>query len=557
MGFRPHYFLRTVSSALAILALCSACAPAGPGKFQLAADVERPPRNVVVFVADGMDYGQMQEMLDAGFLPNIRRTFVEGGVQVRHAIASMPSVTYPNNSSIITGRFPGHHGIMGNFWFERSRLISRDYMTLQTARDVNAHLAAPTIYDLLADRLTVSILAQSHKGVGVSLDLQRTFAWGWILGRYIAVDRRVAESITDVFTIANRVGQWPTILHTYYPGVDEVGHRSGPDSSEYAAALENVDKAVGLITDAIATAGLTRSTYFVLLSDHGMVPIRPGQDFRFIRWLERERRLRVRTRPLDDEDFVDRFDTIQRYDAVASVDAGRVSMVHLRGQRGWLHRPDGQEVYTWAHLQPAVHELPAVGMVAARAGPNMARGWSREGSLVVERRFEEGQRLYRIVEHHGDPLGYLQSPELAQFVRAGWHDSREWLAATVESRHPDFVPQVVEMFDSPRTGDLVVFASEDWLLYRGEKAGHGSTLHRDMRLPMYFTGPDLPPGGEIPLGRLVDLMPTVLGLLGEAHRLEAFPPIDGIDLSGELVNARVPEPTLRTPTPPRPVPPAP
>jgi arylsulfatase A-like enzyme len=145
----------------------------------------------------------------------------------------------------------------------------------------------------------------------------------------------------------------------------------------------------------------------------------------------------------------------------------------------------------------------------------------------------------------------LESPELAAFVRGGWHDSREWLAATAGSAHPDFVPQVVEMFDSPRTGDLVVFAAEGWLLYPNEKAGHGSTVYRDMHLPMFFAGPDLPAGGEIPLARLVDYAPTVLGLLGEAHRLESFPPIDGIDLSEQLRNARVPEPPRFTPTPPR------
>lgn len=528
-------------SAICMLCMLPGCAPAGSERFHLGQDVERPPRNVVVFVADGMDVQRLHEMLDAGRLPNIRRTFVENGVQVRHALAGLPSVTYPNNSSIITGRFPGHHGILGNFWFERTRLLSRYYMTLQTAWTVNDHLDAPTLYDMLADRLTVSVLAQSSKGAAVGLDMQDVFAWGWLFGRYTAVDRRVGESIAEVFSIANRVGQWPTILHTYYPGVDETGHRLGTGSPEYAAALENIDQAVGLITGAIASAGLTASTYFVLLSDHGMVPISPGQDFAFIRWLERRRGLRVRTSTLGDGDYARRFDLLQGYDAVASVDAGRVAMVHLRGQRGWLHQPAPDEVFTWAHLEPVVHDLPAVGLVAARGGDDTVRAWSRDGSLKVQRRLENGGMLYRLVEYTGDPLGYLRSAELAQFVRAGWHDSRAWLAATAASPHPDFVPQVVEMFDSPRTGDLVVFAAEDWLLYPGERAGHGSTLYRDMHLPMFFAGPDLPAGAEIPLARLVDYAPTVLGLLGEAHRLESFPPLDGIDLSSELRSARVPQ----------------
>lgn len=551
MNHAPH-MSRTLPLLAVLCCLSPGCAPTGPARFQLGGQVERPPRSVVVFFADGLDVQRLDEMLEAGLLPNIRRTFVERGVRVRDAFCSMPSVTYPNNSSIMTGLFPGHHGIMGNYWFDRGRLATRYYMTLDTARDVNADLHAPTMYDMLSDRLTVSVLAQTHKGATVSLDLKSTFDWGWILGDYIGVDRQVGESIADVFALANRVRQWPTLVLMYHPGVDETGHRQGPDSPAYADALENFDANVGLVTGAIATAGLADSTYYALIADHGMPPIERGQDFRFIAWLERERRLRVLSKPLAGTDFVDRFETLQPYDAVATVDAGRLAMIHLRGRGGWMHRAGPGEVWNWAHLEPAIHELPAVAMVAARGDDGRVRAWSRDGSLTVERRAEEGRKLYRIAEQSGDPLGYLRSPELNLFVRAGWHDSQAWLAATARSRCPDFVPQVAEMFDSPHTGDLVVFAAEGWLLYPNERAGHGSIFGRDSRVPMLFAGPDLPARAEIPLARLVDLAPTLLGLLGESHRLESFPPLDGIDRSGELRLARVPDEAVAPPTPPRP-----
>lgn len=547
-------FSQTACLLLGLGLAVTGCNQPGPGRFKLSEDVQRPPANLVIFFADGMDVQRLREMLDSGLLPNIRHTFLEGGVQVRDGISSMPSVTYPNCSAIVTGRYPGHHGIMGNFWFERGRLLIRYYMTLATARDVNAHLESPTVYDMLADRLTVSVLAQTHKGVTVSYDMKNVFDWNWIMGTYTAVDTSVGESITDVFALANRVRQWPTVLLMYHPGVDETGHRQGTDSMAYAAALENIDRNVGLVTDAIETAGLTGSTYFVLIADHGMVPIRNGQDFALIDWLRKVRKLKVLNSPLDDPDFADRYDEIQDYDVVATVDAGRVAMIHLHGNRGWLNRPTPEEVQAWAHVEPALHELPAVHLVAVRGGENRAVAWSREGSVTVERQLLNGHKRYRIAEYTGDPLGYMRSPELVQFFKAGWHDSREWLAATASSRNPDFVAQVVEMFDSPRTGDVVVFAAPDWLLYPNEQAGHGSTLYRDMHVPMFFTGPGLPPGGQVDRARIVDLVPTFLGLLGEAHRLEDFPQVDGIDLSDELRTARVPEEVLPPPTPRRPVP---
>jgi hypothetical protein len=54
---------------------------------------------------------------------------------------------------------------------------------------------------------------------------------------------------------------------------------------------------------------------------------------------------------------------------------------------------------------------------------------------------------------------------------------------------------------------------------------------------MYFAGPDLPRGAEIPYGRLVDVTPTILGLLEESHRLEDYPPVDGVNMANRLRNA--------------------
>jgi arylsulfatase A-like enzyme len=136
-----------------------------------------------------------------------------------------------------------------------------------------------------------------------------------------------------------------------------------------------------------------------------------------------------------------------------------------------------------------------------------------------------------------DPLGYGTPLEARGFDATGWHTSREWLAATAQTRFPDLVPQVVEMFDSPRAGDVVVFADEDWAIEDREAGGHGSALDTDMRVPLYFAGPDLPCGVTIPAARSVDILPTVLDFLGERGRLAEVAPIDGVSLYAELKSA--------------------
>ena len=36
------------------------------------------------------------------------------------AMASLPSVTLANHTTILTGAHPGHHGVLHNAWFDRS-----------------------------------------------------------------------------------------------------------------------------------------------------------------------------------------------------------------------------------------------------------------------------------------------------------------------------------------------------------------------------------------------------------------------------------------------------
>lgn len=517
------------------MVLTAGCGPS-PGA-RLRDDVQRPPRSVVVFFPDGMDRQRVDELIAAGELPNIRKLFYEGGVRVRHAVSSLPSSTYPNSSSLITGRFPGHHDILGNFWFDRRTLHCRDYMSFPTYRTVNDHLAVPTLYDMLADHFTVNIAHHTHRGVTDSIDSAKVFFWAGALGDYSLADSRAGRSVASVIRTANRVGRWPSVLMTYYPGVDEIGHRFGTDSPRYADALVNIDRIVGQVADLLKGEGLHDSVCYVLVSDHGMVPA--GQSMDILDWVRANRRVRLRRRSIEAAKYRDRWELMSHYDAVGGVDAGRVAMIHLRGRRGWAHKPEPQEVFDFVNAEPAICELPAVEAVLLRAGESRVRFMTKTGVAIIERQCLDGAKQYRVMEYEGDPLGYLDDPASAAMVRSGWHGSREWLAATAASQFPDLVPQAVELFDSPRTGDLVLIAADDWLLYRhGERAGHGSCLNRDMMIPLCFSGPGLPRGAAIDYARLVDVAPTVIGLLGETSRLKNAHPLDGIDLSGQLVHAR-------------------
>src|SRR5260370_5516275 len=58
-------------------------------------------------------------MVARGEAPNVAR-LIESGIAYGHgAMAGLPTVTLANNSSILAGRMPGHHGVLHNAWLDR------------------------------------------------------------------------------------------------------------------------------------------------------------------------------------------------------------------------------------------------------------------------------------------------------------------------------------------------------------------------------------------------------------------------------------------------------
>ena len=146
--------------------------------------------------------------------------------------------------------------------------------------------------------------------------------------------------------------------------------------------------------------------------------------------------------------------------------------------------------------------------------------------------------MYELIADTGDPLRCRNDETLLRFIDSGPHDSRSWLHATAESQFPDFVPQIVEMFDSPRAGDAVVFAAEAASFDRSNRGGHGSALRRDMIVPMIWSGPDIPSGGRIEVARTVDVTPTLLELLSVPLPGREMLAMDGVSLTEALRAAR-------------------
>jgi len=115
-----------------------------------------------------------------------------------------------------------------------------------------------------------------------------------------------------------------------------------------------------------------------------------------------------------------------------------------------------------------------------------------------------------------------------------YHSRDDWFAATVGTDAPDLPGQLCEMFDTPRSGDVVLFAANGWGLGWVENAGHGSLSAEEMFVPMLWAGPDIAAGAKVSCARVCDVMPTILEIAGVSDRLSRQSPIDGVSLLSKM-----------------------
>ncbi len=77
-------------------------------------DYRVPEQRTVVFTVDGGDPAYFDDALERDLMPRLAQLLRNGG-EYRRGASEMPSLTNPNNISIVTGVAPAVHGIPGNY----------------------------------------------------------------------------------------------------------------------------------------------------------------------------------------------------------------------------------------------------------------------------------------------------------------------------------------------------------------------------------------------------------------------------------------------------------
>jgi phosphonoacetate hydrolase len=254
------------------------------------------PDHVVGILLDGCNSNVLLDLVAAGAAPNIGRLMAGGATFRCGAVSCLPTVTLPNHTSILSGCFPGHHGLLHNAWYDRSR---REQVVTNSPSEWPTSMrwlkpGIETIHTaLLRHRpgaLTISVNEPCDVGASYSTFdvIRRKEPFEAPAGASYATDRFVSldpdyrwSTVVDDAAVAQFEGIWsgeyrgrrwgvPDFSWVNFTLTDSAFHAGGPYSEIAAASVADSDRRIGALLAAVERRGAYGRTAFFVVADHGM-----------------------------------------------------------------------------------------------------------------------------------------------------------------------------------------------------------------------------------------------------------------------------------------------
>ncbi|MBI2889745.1 MAG: alkaline phosphatase family protein [Nitrospirae bacterium] len=467
--------------------------PRGPARGAASFARER----LFVFLLDGARADTIRDLMDAGELRTLR-TLVRGGGTHTEAVTCFPSTTGPAYLPILSGRFPGHLNLPGIRWLDRGAYEVRrwsldrvrSYVGLESFL-MNRDLAPGTItlFDHFPGSANIFSPVSSRNGgprEPTPVRKAALFTYAHYTEHWEAVDG-VAR-----LRYSRAVQRGAPFIFGAFLALDELSHHIAPDHERVLRVYRSFDRWLGRLCDRLADRGELDRSAIVVVSDHGMTPVE--RHFELTTFCEQQG-LRTFAYPRVYRHWRDA-------ECAVMVSGNAMANLYLRRKDGWGAAQSYDEIEA-AHgrLVERLCARPEVDFVAARDGGGGVIVRSRDGAA----RIQTSGRSIRHTPLGGDPLG------LGACVH---RDAETSLRRTWTGRYPDVLVQLLQVFASQRTGDLVVSAGEGSdLRYRYEhpehRASHGSFQRAHMIVPL-LTNLRLRPGPV----RTADVCPTLLSAAG-------------------------------------------
>lgn len=242
---------------LLIVLLAAACSAGLVAPPQSPAAANRPP--IILISLDGFRADYFDKAPSPALHELIRR-----GTRAESMIPSFPSKTFPNHYTIVTGLYPGHHGIVANNIKDppTGRLL-----TLAKAEEVGDAMwwGGEPIW-VTAERAGIVTGAMFWPGTEAPIMGVRPHYWKVYDGKFAPTDR--VDQVLQWFDLPQPMQ--PGLVTLYFSDVDSAGHDNGPESPEVREAITQVDSYVARLVRGLEQRAILDAVNIIVVSDHGM-----------------------------------------------------------------------------------------------------------------------------------------------------------------------------------------------------------------------------------------------------------------------------------------------
>jgi hypothetical protein len=448
-------------------------------------------------MADGARADVFNELLLKGLLPNISKYIIEKG-NYRNAVSVFPSTTGPAYTPFVLGKFPGRCNFPGIRWFDKSE-FERSLFSLNRFRSyigpesymMNYDISKKykTIFEIIPN--TVSILNELSRGVSKNGDKTKYSKLYYKLKSHFTYKTDEVDQVSHRILI-KALQDSPEFIFTVYLGIDNYSHLTHPLHNSVIDSYIRVDRNIGELVSILKQRGKLEETLLILGSDHGLTQTHSHFDL-----LEFMNEYGFKTLY-----YPNIFRSFFSATAANMVSGNSMSNLYFKCNNMW----NGFDPVGYSDFIYKLLDRPEIDIILFRCTDRKICILSKRGSAYTW--FDDNKRFINYeLDSENDPFGYESMPKKI--------NADEILKLTYNTDYPDSLLQINQLFESPRTGDIVLSSAHGYDLRAKHEnpehcSSHGSLLKEHMIVPLAVNTKI-----AREFIRTVDVFPSILELLGK------------------------------------------
>lgn len=200
------------------------------------------------------------------FHPPHFEEFISKGSYAKSLIPSYPSKTFPNHYTLVTGLYPGHHGLIDNSFYDSNRDETYSMGKRELVQDAYYYGGMP-LWQLAQKH---GMKSASYFWVGSEAPVAGSFPDYYYLYDGSVPNEDRIKQVIDWLQYPDSTR--PRFITLYFSLVGSEGHRSGPNLGDLENTVMKADSLLGMLMQGLDS--IDTPVNVLLTSDHGMQEMR-------------------------------------------------------------------------------------------------------------------------------------------------------------------------------------------------------------------------------------------------------------------------------------------